>query len=393
MERVDIKQVRSNPDNPRFIKGNKFEKLVKSIKEFPQMLDLRPIVVNQDMIVLGGNMRLKACEEAGLKEVPIIFADNLTPEQEKEFIIKDNSSFGEWDWDLLANEWETDQLIDWGMDIPDDWAVDEVLEAEEDNYEAADEIETDIVLGDLIEIGEHRLLCGDSTDSDQVAKLMNGEKADMVFTDPPYGVSYEGGHNKKKRDGIIADTLSGSDLSTLFEDSINTACIFTHDHAPFYVWYASGKSVETFAGLSNTPISVRAIIAWYKVKSGLGAFMAQYIPNYEPCIYGHKEGKSIKWYGATDEKTIWELKNDNKNKLHPTQKPIELPERALNNSSKVGDIVYDAFTGSGSTMVAAHQLKRKCYGMELDPKYCQVIIDRMKKLDPALEIKINGEIK
>ena len=359
MERVDIKQVRPNPDNPRFIKGNNFEKLVKSITEFPEMLDLRPIVVNQDMIVLGGNMRLKACEEAGLKEVPIIVADNLTPEQEKEFIIKDNSSFGEWDWDLIAKEWETEQLIDWGMDIPDDWAVDEVLEAEEDNYEAADDIQTDIVLGDLIEIGEHRLLCGDSTDSDQVAKLMNGEKADMVFTDPPYGVSYEGGHNAKKRDGIIADTLSGSDLSTLFQDSINTACIFTHDHAPFYVWYASGKSVETFAGLSNTPISVRAIIAWYKVKSGLGAFMAQYIPNYEPCIYGHKEGKSIKWYGATDEKTIWELKNDNKNKLHPTQKPIELPERALNNSSKVGDIVYDAFTGSGSTMLAAHQLKRK----------------------------------
>ena len=118
MERVDIKQVRPNPDNPRFIKGNKFEKLVKSIKEFPEMLDLRPIVVNQDMIVLGGNMRLKACEEAGLKEVPIIFADNLTPEQEKEFIIKDNSSFGEWDWDLLANEWNTDQLADWGLDIP-----------------------------------------------------------------------------------------------------------------------------------------------------------------------------------------------------------------------------------------------------------------------------------
>jgi len=124
MERVDIKQVRPNPDNPRFIKGNKFEKLVKSIKEFPEMLDLRPIVVNQDMIVLGGNMRLKACEEAGLKEVPIIFADNLTPEQEKEFIIKDNSSFGEWDWDLLANEWSTDQLIDWGMDLPKEWALD-----------------------------------------------------------------------------------------------------------------------------------------------------------------------------------------------------------------------------------------------------------------------------
>ena len=118
MERVDIRQIRPNPDNPRFIKEGKFEKLVKSIKEFPEMLELRPIVVNQDMIVLGGNMRLKACEEAGIEQVPIIFADNLTEEQQKEFIIKDNSSFGEWDWDLLANEWDVELLDDWGLDIP-----------------------------------------------------------------------------------------------------------------------------------------------------------------------------------------------------------------------------------------------------------------------------------
>jgi hypothetical protein len=117
MERVDIRQVRPNPNNPRVIKDGKFQKLVKSITELPQMLELRPIVVNKDMIVLGGNMRLKACEAAGLKEVPVIFAENLTPEQEMEFIIKDNSSFGEWDWDLLANEWDVDQLQDWGIDI------------------------------------------------------------------------------------------------------------------------------------------------------------------------------------------------------------------------------------------------------------------------------------
>jgi len=117
MERVDIRQIRPNPDNPRVIKDGKFQKLVKSITELPQMLELRPVVVNRDMIVLGGNMRLKACEAAGLTEVPVIFAENLTPEQEREFIIKDNSSFGEWDWDLLANEWNVDQLQDWGMDI------------------------------------------------------------------------------------------------------------------------------------------------------------------------------------------------------------------------------------------------------------------------------------
>jgi ParB-like chromosome segregation protein Spo0J len=131
MERVDIRQVRSNPDNPRFIKGDKFEKLVKSIREFPQMLELRPIVVNKDMVVLGGNMRLKACEEAGIEQVPIIFADNLTEEQQKEFIIKDNSSFGEWDWDLLANEWNTDQLADWGLDIPN-FDIDNEVEDEKD---------------------------------------------------------------------------------------------------------------------------------------------------------------------------------------------------------------------------------------------------------------------
>ena len=134
MERVDIRQVRSNPDNPRFIKGDKFEKLVKSIREFPQMLELRPIVVNKDMIVLGGNMRLKACEEAGIEQVPIIFADNLTEEQQKEFIIKDNSSFGEWDWDLLANEWDIDVLNDWGIDVPNfdvEEPIDETPEKED----------------------------------------------------------------------------------------------------------------------------------------------------------------------------------------------------------------------------------------------------------------------
>jgi len=134
MERVDIRQVRSNPDNPRYIKGDKFEKLVKSIREFPQMLELRPIVVNKDMVVLGGNMRLKACEEAGIEQVPIIFADNLTEEQQKEFIIKDNSSFGEWDWDILANEWDIDMLNDWGIDVPNfdvEDSIDETPDKEE----------------------------------------------------------------------------------------------------------------------------------------------------------------------------------------------------------------------------------------------------------------------
>jgi hypothetical protein len=187
MQIVKINSIKTNPKNPRLIKDEKFKKLVKSIQEFPDMLNKRPLIVFTDVdnkyVVLGGNMRLKACKEVGIKEIPVIVADEWTEEQKAEFLIKDNVGFGEWDWDGLANEWDTEKLQDWGLDLPLDVSVQE-LEAEEDDYEIPNEINTDIVLGDLFEIGEHRLLCGDSTDSDQVAKLMNGQKADMVFTDP-----------------------------------------------------------------------------------------------------------------------------------------------------------------------------------------------------------------
>lgn len=195
IQNVPTNTVKANPNNPRIIKDDKFAKLVKSINEFPQMLNLRPIVVNDDMVVLGGNMRLKACKEAGLKEIPIIKASELTEQQQKEFIVKDNVGYGEWDWNDLANNWDAQELQDWGLDIPGFDAIE--VEAEEDDFAVPDGgIETDIVLGDLFEIGEHRLLCGDSTDSDQVALLMNGQKAELVFTDPPYGNGSSGKYGR-----------------------------------------------------------------------------------------------------------------------------------------------------------------------------------------------------
>ena len=378
MQRVNIQEVRLNEENPRYIKDHKFEKLVKSIKEFPQMLDLRPIVVNQDMIVLGGNMRLRACREAGLTEVPIIYADNLTEEQQKEFVIKDNSSFGEWDWDILANEWDTEQLIDWGMDIPDDWAVDEVLEAEEDNYEAADDIQTDIVLGDLIEIGEHRLLCGDSTDSDQVAKLMNGEKADMVFTDPPYGISHSGkGITAPTKNGNIVE---GNDFGEILGDGDISAAVDSFNL--IYSLYPEASHIWWGANYyaSVLPDGFGWLV-WDKERVGdtfSGAELAFVNKGVKVDVFRHM------WHG------IAKASESGEKRLHPTQKPIKLVEWCFDNYN-AGSLILDAFLGSGSTMVAAHQLKRKCYGMELDPKYCQVIIDRMKKLDPALEVKINGK--
>ena len=388
MKRAKLSEVKLNPNNPRLIKDEKFLKLVQSIKDFPEMLDIRPIVVNQDMIILGGNMRYKACKEAGLKEVPIIVTD-LTEEQQREFLIKDNTSGGEWDFEMLMNEWDVEQLEDWGLDIPIDLSVEE-LEAEEDEFDVPEGgIETDIVLGDLFEIGEHRLLCGDSTCSDSVAKLMNGQKANMVFTDPPYNAAFNG--RSGKFDVIENDDLSKDDFLTFINEFINTLELFKCSE--MYVC-CDWRMYLNVGNLFNH----NQLIVWNKDI---------------PCMgkgYRNKH-EFIMYFGelkSTTETNVWEevaiqsgaSKDDSGNgwfqggnkqlRIHPTQKPISIPSRAIANSSKEESLVLDLFLGSGSTMVASHQLNRKCYGMELDPKYCQVIIDRMKKLDPTLIIKRNG---
>jgi site-specific DNA-methyltransferase (adenine-specific) len=390
-QKVKISEVKANPNNPRLIKDDKFKKLVKSIQEFPEMLSLRPIVVNADMIVLGGNMRLKACKEAGLKEVDIIKADELTEEQQKQFIIKDNVGFGEWDWEDLANNWDAEQLTDWGLDIPD--FKTEVLEAEEDDYEIPEELKTDIVLGDLFEIGEHRLLCGDSTDSDQVANLMNGQKADMVFTDPPYGVSASGARSQTvQRDNISKienDDLRGKELQQFISDALSIIPI--KESASFYVCYDQKTQVEFISAIKDNNWNFKRTLIWNKNVFGLSGKKG-YRPKYELIAFGCIGAEYI-WYGDNAQADVIDIaRPKERTGNHPTPKPIELIEVALKNSSEIGSLIMDSFLGSGSTMVAAHQLKRKCYGMELDPKYCQVIVDRMMKLDPSLEVKRN-EVK
>jgi DNA modification methylase len=386
MQIVKINSIKTNPKNPRLIKDDKFKKLVKSIQEFPQMLELRPIVVDENNIILGGNMRYKACVEAGLKEIYILKAEDLTEQQKDEFIVKDNVGFGEWDWDSLANEWDTEKLQDWGLDLPLDVSVQE-LEAEEDDFSVPEGgIETDIVLGDLFEIGEHRLLCGDSTDSDAVAKLMDGHKADIMVTDPPYNVAYEG--KTKEAMTIQNDKMSNSDFKSFLDSFFSCSLIELKEGSPIYVFcpIEDGAFLNAFL---NSGFKLQSILIWLKNTIVMGR--KDYNYKHEPILYGWKEGAAHKWYGNFDKSTIIECNKPPRNGEHPTMKPIELLETVLNNSSQSNDLVLDLFLGSGSTMVASHQLKRKCYGMELDPKYCQVIIDRMKKLDPSLEIKRNGE--
>lgn len=413
--KVDIKKVIPNPSNPRIIKDDKFKKLVKSIQEFPQMLELRPIVVDSNMVVLGGNMRLKACQAAGLQEVDILIADQLTEEQKAEFIIKDNVGFGEWDWDLLANEWDVEALEDWGLELPIDLEESKVLEATEDDYEIPDTIQTNIVIGDLIEIGEHKLLCGSSTETDEWAKIMGEELCDLVVTDPPYNVNYEGSNGLK----IMNDKMEGSDFYQFLYDFYTALGSFTKAGGAWYVWHADSEGANFRKAMADSGLLVKQCLIW--VKNALVMGRQDYQWKHEPCLYGWKEGAGHYFTNERTHTTVIEDKLDlnkltkqemkkmlndmlsdktkstvihcdkpTKNDVHPTMKPILLLAPLIENSSREGELVCDAFLGSGSTMVAAHQLNRKCYGMELDPKYCQVIVDRMQKLDPTLEIKING---
>jgi DNA modification methylase len=375
---MKLKDIKPNPNNPRVLRDDKFQKLKQSIKEFPKMLSLRPMVIDENNVVLGGNMRLRALQELGFNDIDEAWvkrSSNLTEEEKNRFIIADNVAFGEWDWDTLANDWEVVDLEAWGLEIPQFDTVEE-LEASEDDYEVPEGgMETDIVIGDLFEIGEHRLLCGDSTDSDAVARLMNGEKADMVFTDPPYGINVVQGDSVGGCKLAKVNTYSkiiGDETTDTAKAFYNTCISLGMEN--FIIW--GGNYFTDFL-----PVSACWVI-WDKENSGNFADVEIAWTSFD------KGSKLYKWmWNGMSRKGSREL--EGKTRVHPTQKPVGLFGDIFNDFPF--QICFDGFLGSGSTMVAAHQLKRKCYGMELEPKYCQVIIDRMRKLDSSLIIKRNGK--
>lgn len=377
-ETVKISLVKSNPNNPRLIKDDKFKKLVQSIKDFPQMLEIRPIVVNDEMIVLGGNMRLKACIEAGLKEVAIIKASDLTPEQQNEFIIKDNVGFGEWDWSELANAWEDEKLVEWGLDLPA-FETDEILEAEEDDFDCTPPEEPKTVLGDLYEIGEHRLLCGDSTDVDSVLKLIDKNKKFSIYTDPPYGINLDGDNSNR---GTNTSLMKGGlNLKSFKDDTIQYAVDafnITREFNPLKeVWWGANYYCHHLPQTNNWLVWDKRVeekmrntnsdceLAW--VKDGHNSVR----------IFRHL------WNG------LIKASERGEKRVHPTQKPIELASYCFN-AYEMGNIILDLFGGSGATMVACHQTKRNCLMMEFEPHYCDVIVNRMLKLDNTLTVKRNG---
>ena len=364
---IEIKKIADlipAPYNPRQSTAKQEKHLKESLEKFGLV---EPIIFNkQTGYIVGGHFRVRELKKLGIKEIECVIVD-LNEDDEMELNIRLNANTGSWDWDTLANDWEVVDLEAWGLDIPQFDTVDE-LEASEDDYEVPEGgIETDIVIGDLFEIGEHRLLCGDSTDSDAVARLMNGEKADMVFTDPPYGIDWNTDYTRFTGGLIPSENKYNKihDDEKAFDPSFLLA---THENCLFFG-----------ANCFSDKLPKGNWIVWDKRFENGKAFLAD---------------AEVGWYNGSGavyiiaETNQGFVSSDTK-KYHPTQKPIKLLEKIFEKIN-APNFLLDPYLGSGSTMVAAHQLKRKCYGMELEPKYCQVIIDRMRKLDSSLIIKRNG---
>jgi len=395
---MDLKKLKVNPSNPRQIKEKDFEKLKKSVGSFTKMLEVRPIAYDDDGVIWGGNMRYEALKALDIELKPEYFKElkGYTLEEKKEFAIRDNVEFGEWDDDVLANEWGDLPLDEWGIDTAG-WKSDEVIEDEAPPLPE----EPKSKLGEVYELGRHRLMCGDSTKIEDVEKLMNGQKADMVFTDPPYNLKYTGtgdrrkGAYKKYWDVFKYDDVTDDEFEKFLDIyNQNIKCVIK-DVCSIYEWIDWRQFPRLFKAMSKY-FHVDQVIVWDKTFIKLGgnyrnqhellAFgynedindsKVPYISLSDQCIYAKNNKKVAKWYGGRKESNIWyKITDASFNYVHPTQKPVELAFRAIRNSSERVDTVLDLFGGSGSTLIACEQLDRTCYMMELDPKYCDVIRER-----------------
>lgn len=370
-------------NNSRKHSDEQVAQIAASIKEFGWT---NPILIDGDNGLIAGHGRLLAARKLGMDKVPVIELAHLSEIQKKALIIADNKLALNSDWDNELLTIELKDLIDQDFDVTllgfDSTEIDALINVidgtdgltDEDAVPEVPEIPK-TVLGDVYILGNHKLMCGDSTSIDAVEKLMDGNKADMVFTDPPYGVDYDGGHATEKR----RTKLDNDDKTLMYSGALPVAYMVSKEGAALYLWFADRFAKDVLEALENCNYKIRTWIIWNKNLAQFGAIGAQYKPKHEPCIYAFKKGHAPYWNGPNNEVTVWDVKRHSKNEFHPTQKPVELPERAMENNSKAGDIVLDLFGGSGSTMIAAEKAGRKACLMELDPKYCDVIVKRWEE--------------
>lgn len=380
----NIGQIPGVHANPRTITKDEYQKLKSSIERNGIIKARSPIVYEHEgrFVVICGNMRLKAAKELGLTDIPVFLIDEeLTPEQLNELDIIDNKLNGEWDWDSLANEWPQESLEEWGLDTSQEW--DNKKELPDNIDETPEPPKTPISkLGDLWLLGDHRVLCGDSTDRATVERLMNGKKADMVFTDPPYNVDYTGKTKQKLK--IENDKFESQDSFLSFlSDAFTNMYHASKDGAPYYITHADSEGLNFRLALQQTGYLLKQCLIWNKNTLVMGRQDYQW--KHEPILYGWKPG-THKWYGDRKQTTVIDIDKPSRSEDHPTMKPIELITALLRNSTKKNDLILDPFLGSGSTLIAAEQTNRYCYGMELDPQYVDVICKRYQTLTGTMPI-------
>lgn len=394
-------QVEGLPANPRLIKNEQYAALKKSIQDAPEMLTLRELLVyphDGKYVVIGGNMRLKVLRELGEKQVPCKIIPEDTPvEKLREYTIKDNTTGGMWDWDALANAWDEDLLKGWGLELPPDWGEEKDENEEgkvgEDEFdEDNDKIKAVVELGDIWQLGDHRLMCGDSTDAGAWVLLLNGDKADMVFTDPPYGVAI-GDKNKLLKQKVLHgkggaiveniknDTLNANQLYDMLVKVMTNLRENCKDDAAYFVTAPQGGGIGLMMMMMmrDSGLEVRHNLVWRKNAPTFSLGRLDYDYQHEPIMYtwtkSHHNYRKGKYRTS-----VWDFDKPRKCDLHPTMKPVGLVANCLLDCTKEGDIVFDAFGGSGTTIIASQQLKRRARLMELDPHYCDVIIARWEKL-------------
>lgn len=385
-----ISELKEWENNPRTISDKAYQRLKEAIEK-RGFHDI--IKIDENNVVLSGNQRLKILKELGYKEVECKVPDGkLTQKQKEQVALESNIQDGEWDMDRLAEEFsDVMEEIGFGDLLPDI-----VEEVKEDDYEEPEDLKTTVVLGDVYQLGEHRLMCGDSTKIEDVEKLMGGQKADMVFTDPPYGVNYasknEFLNNQDKGNSIQVDIEN--DTMTLDETSEFIYKCFVNlrlslaEKSSYYITAPQGGDLlmMMMMMMQKADIPLRHMLIWVKNNHVLGR--TDYNYKHEPILYGWINTHNF--YGKGEWKfSTWEIDKPLKNDLHPTMKPIALMVNAILNSTLKDNIVLDLFGGSGSTLIACEQTNRKCYMMEIDPYYCQVIIDRWEKFTNKKAVKLN----
>jgi DNA modification methylase len=398
IEIVNIESIQPYINNPRKLKDSAIDKVAKSIKEFGFR---QPIVVDANRIIVVGHTRYRASKKLGLKEVPITVADNLTQEQINAYRIADNrtNEEAEWDIDLLKTEIKELELADFNLDLTgfdEDQLNDFLFEEKEGltDEDATPEPPEEPIskLGDIWKLGKHKLICGDSTAEDTFKNLFNDNKADLIFTDPPYNVDYSGrGENNLGK--IKNDNMSENDFIDFLYKNFNLMSDYLKSLGCIYVCHPDSQSKPKIAFELNFEkfFKKSSTIIWDKGNAGMG--WQDYRSQHEPILYGWKEGQGKhNFYGDRKNTSIWNVKRDSvAGYKHPTQKPVALSQKAVLNNSKEDDIVFDSFLGSGSTLIACEKTNRKCYGIELDPKYCDVIVKRWEQFTGKKAELENGQ--